>query len=59
MEIEEMVEEKRPQKAIVRIENVTVNCKIEYLNYEGKSDAISIKNILSTMAPRKIVCFAI
>ena len=57
METEEAPEMMIPKKSIVRVENVVVNCKIEYLNYEGKSDARSIKEILTKMAPRKIVSF--
>ena len=37
------------------VQVISISCQIVYVDFEGRSDGKSIKNILSKVAPRKIV----
>jgi cleavage and polyadenylation specificity factor subunit 2 len=53
MEVEEKVQ--IPTKCIRETLKVSVQCNIEYIDFEGRSDGRSIKKILSHVQPRKLV----
>eukprot|EP01102_Stenamoeba_stenopodia_P012340 TRINITY_DN3882_c0_g1_i1.p1 TRINITY_DN3882_c0_g1~~TRINITY_DN3882_c0_g1_i1.p1 ORF type:complete len:787 (-),score=164.62 TRINITY_DN3882_c0_g1_i1:39-2354(-) len=44
-----------PTKCIVIEKQISIKCKIEFIDYEGRADARSIKNILTQVAPRKLI----
>jgi cleavage and polyadenylation specificity factor subunit 2 len=58
---EEMEVEEKPQapviptKCIVETLKVSIQCRIEYIDFEGRSDGRSIKKILSHVQPRKLI----
>jgi cleavage and polyadenylation specificity factor subunit 2 len=45
----------RPTKCIVETINFAINCQIRYVDFEGRSDGRSMKQILNHVAPRKVV----
>ncbi len=45
----------RPVKCDIRTERREVKCALAYIDLEGRSDGKSIKNILTKMAPKKII----
>ncbi|CAO3632717.1 unnamed protein product [Cunninghamella echinulata] len=47
--------DKTPTKYISNNQHVQVQCYLRYIDLEGLSDNISIKNILSQIAPRKMI----
>lgn len=49
------IEDKTPSKYKETYDVVQVNCLVLYLDLEGRSDGHSIKNIISQVAPRKLV----
>lgn len=53
---EEEEQEEVPTKSIS--ENITVHllCRLEFINFEGRADALSVRNILRQISPRKVVC---
>mmetsp|Transcript_12290 Transcript_12290/g.37200 ORF Transcript_12290/g.37200 Transcript_12290/m.37200 type:complete len:762 (-) Transcript_12290:32-2317(-) len=51
--IEEYDEE--PTKCIVEELQLNVRCQLHFVDLEGRSDGRSIKNILSTIEPRKLI----
>jgi len=56
MEVEEEKEKVAvPTKCIRETLKVAVQCNIEYIDFEGRSDGRSIKKILSHVQPRKLV----
>lgn len=52
-EVEEVNE--RPHKYVEYSMDLKVVCQVVYIDFEGRSDGKSIKNILSQVAPRKLV----
>eukprot|EP01132_Coremiostelium_polycephalum_P009164 gene9164-11231_t len=48
-------EEAKPKKIVYSDYNVEINCKIMSIDYEGCSDGVSIKTIISHIAPTKVV----
>ena len=50
-------EGKNQDSSRVDVFKVLVACKIEYIDFEGRSDGRSIKKILSHVQPRKLVNF--
>jgi cleavage and polyadenylation specificity factor subunit 2 len=44
-----------PKKVVSREIDVEVNCQIEFVDFEGRSNARSIKNILQQINPRKLI----
>jgi len=51
---EEPVEE-TPTKSIRQKYELSINCKIQYIDFEGRSDGRSIKKILNHVQPRKLI----
>jgi cleavage and polyadenylation specificity factor subunit 2 len=45
-----------PTKYVSFEERVAVRCMLQYIDFEGLTDGRSIKQILSRIAPRKLVC---
>ena len=45
----------RPSKVVVTDHTVQVKCGLQYMDFEGRSDGRSIKNILAHVAPIRIV----
>lgn len=56
-EIEEEITEitEQPTKCIVLQRTVQVNCQVQYIDFEGRSDGESLMKILSQLKPRRIV----
>jgi len=52
---EEEEDETIPTKCIAQQVAVDVRCRIEYVDYEGRSDGPSIKRIVAQVAPRKMI----
>eukprot|EP01138_Halocafeteria_seosinensis_P010740 gb/GECG01010968.1/.p1 GENE.gb/GECG01010968.1/~~gb/GECG01010968.1/.p1 ORF type:complete len:833 (+),score=103.21 gb/GECG01010968.1/:1-2499(+) len=48
-------EESLPTKSIVEELELTVNCRVKTINFEGRADAKSINNILEKVDPRRLV----
>ncbi|KNC99735.1 uncharacterized protein SPPG_05115 [Spizellomyces punctatus DAOM BR117] len=48
-------EDKIPSKYITRETNLKIRCKVMYIDFEGRSDGRSVKNILPQVAPRKLI----
>ncbi|KAJ1561819.1 cleavage and polyadenylation specificity factor subunit 2 [Cladochytrium tenue] len=48
-------EEKAPHKYIVKPMNVEVRCRVQYIDFEGRSDGRSVKYLLPEVSPRKIL----
>lgn len=48
-----------PTKYIAFEEKVAIRCMLQYIDFEGLTDGRSIKQILSRIAPRKLVCFTV
>lgn len=44
-----------PTKCIVLNRTVQVNCQVQYIDFEGRSDGESLMKILSQLRPRRIV----
>ena len=53
MEVDEDIQ--APTKPVVEVINLRVACSICFIDFEGRSDGKSIKNIIKRIAPRKIV----
>ncbi|KAI9345550.1 beta-lactamase-like protein [Obelidium mucronatum] len=51
----EMLPEIAPSKYVVFPINIRVVCRVIFVDFEGRSDGKSIRNILSQVAPRKLV----
>lgn len=54
MEIEEE-EAAEPTKCITEHIVVEVRCGVDFIDYEGRSNAVSVRNILKQLAPRKLL----
>ncbi|KAG0256248.1 cleavage and polyadenylation specificity factor subunit 2 [Actinomortierella ambigua] len=48
-------EDNVPSKYVVAEEDVAIQCKIRYIDLEGRSDERAMTNILQTIAPRKLI----
>ena len=48
----------RPHKYVEYAMALKIACQVVYIDFEGRSDGKSIKNILSQVAPRKLVILA-
>lgn len=44
-----------PTKCIVLNRTVQVNCQVQYIDFEGRSDGESLMKILSQLRPRRVV----
>jgi cleavage and polyadenylation specificity factor subunit 2 len=44
-----------PTKYVSFEETVTIRCMLQYIDFEGLTDGRSIRNILTRIAPRKLV----
>ncbi|KAJ3647638.1 hypothetical protein Zmor_019503 [Zophobas morio] len=44
-----------PSKCIVLSRTVQVNCQVQYIDFEGRSDGESLMKILSQLRPRRVV----
>ncbi|KAG5882199.1 hypothetical protein JTB14_021850 [Gonioctena quinquepunctata] len=44
-----------PTKCIVLPRTVQVNCQVQYIDFEGRSDGESLMKILSQLKPRKVI----
>ena len=53
--IESVLEAEEPTKCLVINKTLEVNCSVEFVSFEGRSDGMSKKNILSQIAPRKLI----
>jgi len=47
--------EEVPTKCVVRTRALEIRCQVSYVDFEGRSDARSVKNILSQLTPRKYI----
>ena len=47
--------DKVPSKYIVQKLHVQVRCGIIFIDFEGRSDGKSVKNLLTGVSPRKMV----
>ncbi|KAL3683878.1 hypothetical protein R1sor_001900 [Riccia sorocarpa] len=54
-EVEDMLLSEKPSKVVLEDITVQVRCSLQYMDYEGRSDGKSIKNILAHVAPLKLV----
>lgn len=54
-EEEEEEEEEAPTKAVVEDLRIDVRCKVHYIDFEGRSDGRSVRNIITNIAPRKLI----
>ncbi|KAL2635973.1 hypothetical protein R1flu_007452 [Riccia fluitans] len=54
-EAEDLLLNEKPSKVILEDITVQVRCSLQYMDYEGRSDGKSIKNILAHVAPLKLV----
>jgi cleavage and polyadenylation specificity factor subunit 2 len=54
-EAEEMLLIEKPSKVVETDITVQVKCGLQYIDFEGRSDGRSIKNILAHVAPLKLV----
>jgi cleavage and polyadenylation specificity factor subunit 2 len=53
------LEDAVPSKYVEYKMDLKVCCQVVYIDFEGRSDGKSIKNILAQVAPRKLVCLFI
>lgn len=44
-----------PTKCIVLNRTVQVNCQVQYIDFEGRSDGESLMKILSQLRPRRVI----
>lgn len=57
-EEEEVIEEDAtPFKYVESQQDLSIQCQIMYIDFEGRSDGKSVRNILSQVLPRKIVIY--
>lgn len=55
-EPEEAVDrEEVPTKCVSSVQNFAVNCKVQFIDFEGRTDGESIKKLLHQLKPRKVV----
>ncbi|BBN04094.1 cleavage and polyadenylation specificity factor subunit 2 [Marchantia polymorpha subsp. ruderalis] len=54
-ENEDLILNEKPSKVVLEDITVQVRCSLHYMDYEGRSDGKSIKNILAHVAPLKLV----
>ncbi|XP_060532873.1 probable cleavage and polyadenylation specificity factor subunit 2 [Cylas formicarius] len=52
-DIEEITEV--PSKCIMLPRTIQVNCQVQYIDFEGRSDGESLKKILSQLRPRRVI----
>jgi cleavage and polyadenylation specificity factor subunit 2 len=52
---EGLVEEEVPTKCIIEQRELTIKAKMQFIDYEGRSDGESIKKILSNMKPKNLI----
>ena len=52
----ESEDEETPTKSIVKKFEVPINCSIQYIDFEGRSDGRSVKKIISYISPKNLVC---
>ena len=55
---EEEIKDETPSKYIEYPLELIVNSKIVYIDFEGRSESKSIKNIIAQVDPRKLVRFS-
>ncbi|CAM6100385.1 unnamed protein product [Calypogeia fissa] len=55
METDETLMSEKPSKVVLEDLTVQVRCGLQYIDFEGRSDGRSIKNILAHVAPLKLV----
>jgi len=48
-------EEEIPTKPVMDTINLQVRCKLEFIDFEGRSDGQSMKNVLSAVSPSKVI----
>jgi len=53
--MEDEPEEEPPTKSIRQKYELSINCTIQYIDFEGRSDGRSIKKILNHVQPRKLI----
>lgn len=56
---EEIIATATPSKYIIEEITLKLRCFVHYVDYEGRSDAESIKNIIQQLSPRKLVFLAL
>lgn len=56
---EEVIVKETPSKYIVENRVLSLRCLVYYIDFEGKFDSLSLKNIIQQLSPRKLVCFGI
>lgn len=44
-----------PSKCIALERTVQVNCQVQYIDFEGRSDGESLMKILSQLRPRRVI----
>ena len=54
---EEVIVKATPSKYIIEELVLSLRCLVFYLDFEGKSDYLSLQNIIQQVAPRKLVSF--
>lgn len=54
---EEVIVKETPSKYIVENRVLSLRCLVFYIDFEGKSDSLSLQNIIQQLSPRKVVCF--
>jgi cleavage and polyadenylation specificity factor subunit 2 len=52
---EEAHKEEVPTKCVSSTQNFAVNCKVQFIDFEGRTDGESIKKLLHQLKPRKVV----
>lgn len=53
---EEVVVKATPSKYISEDIMLSIRCQVFHIDFEGRSDFESMKNIIQQLAPRKVVC---
>lgn len=48
-------EESIPTKTVTTVLTLNVNCKITFIDFEGRSDSDSLKQIVSSIKPRRLI----
>lgn len=52
---EDEKEEEKPYKTITQDITIDVECAVKFMDYQGRSDAKSVRNIISHVQPRKLI----
>lgn len=53
--LREITDDQTPTKCVVMKQNFAVNCQIQFIDFEGRSDGESIQKIIEQMRPRRLI----